>query len=77
MGREAGISRDVRGVIRGMVRRSSVPLTTPQIIARAGMGKAAVARHLAALEAEGAIGRIAGTPQRWYWRGDTGEARAS
>ncbi|HEY8597091.1 MAG TPA: hypothetical protein VIL85_01595 [Thermomicrobiales bacterium] len=77
MGREAGISRDVRGVIRGMVRRSSVALTTPQIITRAGMGKATVARHLAALEAEGVIGRIAGTPQRWCWRSDAGEAAAS
>ncbi len=70
MGRAIGISRDARGHILGMLRGSSVALTTPQIVARVGMGRVAIARHLAELETEGAIGRIAGSPQRWYWRSD-------
>ena len=68
--------RDKRAIIVGMLRHSSQALTTPQIVARAGPGRVAVARELAALEDEGVIGRIAGKPPRWYWRGDAGEAVA-
>lgn len=60
-----------------MLRRSSTALTTPQIVARVDLGRVAVARQLAELEDEGVIGRIAGKPQRWYWRTDAGEAKAS
>ncbi len=76
-GRHPGPRRDMRGVIVGMLRHSSAALTTPQIVARAGLGRVAVARYLAEMEAEGMIGRIAGKPQRWYWRTDLDEARAS
>ncbi len=76
-GRHLGPRRDMRGVIVGMLRHSSATLTTPQIVARTGLGRVAVARHLADLEQEGTIGRIAGKPQRWYWRTDLDEAKAS
>ncbi len=77
MGNAIGLHRDKRAIIVGMLRGSSRALTTPQIVARAGIGRVAIARQLAALEAEGTIGRIAGTPQRWYWRTDLDETRAS
>lgn len=72
-----GLRHDTRATIVGMLRRSSTALTTPQIVARVDLGRVGVARLLAALEAEGTIGRIAGTPQRWYWRADQDEAKAS
>ena len=77
MGNAIGLHRDKRAIIIGMLRHSSVALTTPQIVARAGVGRNAIARQLAAMEAEGIIGRIAGTPQRWYWRTGLDEAKAS
>ena len=77
MGTAIGMHRDKRAIIVGMLRHSSTALTTPQIVARAGLGRVAVAKELAAMEAEGVIGRIAGTPQRWYWRSDVEEAKAS
>ncbi|HEY8598232.1 MAG TPA: hypothetical protein VIL85_07360 [Thermomicrobiales bacterium] len=77
MGTAIGMHRDKRAIIVGMLRHSSTALTTPQIVARAGLGRVTVARELAALEAEGVIGRIVGKPQRWYWRGGAGEAAAS
>jgi len=78
MGR-SGQRGDARTVIMAMLRRSSTALTTPQIVAWVDLdlGRVAVARQLAALEAEGVTGRIAGTPQCSYWRTDLGEARAS
>jgi len=39
--------------------------------------RVAVARQLADLEAAGVIGRIAGKPQRWYWRTELDEVVAS
>ena len=77
MGNAIGLHRDKRAIIVGMLRHSSVALTTPQIVARAGIGRMAIARQLAELEAEGIVGRIAGKPQRWYWRTDLDEAKAS
>lgn len=77
MAHHIGLRHDTRTTIVAMLRRSSTALTTPQIVARVDLGRVAVARLLAALEAEGVIGRIAGTPQRWYWRADAEEARAS
>ncbi len=59
MGR-IGLHRDARGIIVGMLRYSSTALATPQVVARAGLGRGAVARQLADLEAEGVVGRIAG-----------------
>ncbi|HEY8599345.1 MAG TPA: hypothetical protein VIL85_12990 [Thermomicrobiales bacterium] len=43
------LHRDKRATIVGLPRRSSAALTAPQIIARAGPGRVAVARQLAAL----------------------------
>jgi DNA-binding IscR family transcriptional regulator len=45
-------------------------LTTPQIAARTGPSRPVVAHHLGELERAGIVGRIAGKPARWYWRGD-------
>ena len=60
-----------------MLRHSTAALTTPQIVARSRLGGVAIAKQFAALVAEGVIGRIVGKPQRWYWRTDLDEARAS
>ena len=73
IGTRVGLRRDTRSIVVGMLRHSSTALTTPQIVARAGVGRATIALQLAALEAEGAIGRIVGKPQCWCWRADPEE----
>jgi predicted ArsR family transcriptional regulator len=66
--------RDIPGVLLTMLRHSPAALTTPQITARAGVSSEVARRHLGDLERAGRVGRIAGTPQRWYWRADVENA---
>ena len=65
-----GLGRDACAALAPLIASCPRALTTPQIVARSGFAGVAVRRHLAELEREGQIGRIAGRPQRWYWIGD-------
>jgi AcrR family transcriptional regulator len=74
MGGPYGRRRDVAGVLLTMLRHAPAALTTPQIVARAGISNELARRHLGDLERAGRIGRIAGKPHRWYWRADVEDA---
>lgn len=70
MGGTIGPRRDARAILARLIYTSPAALTTPQIMARTGLSRDVVSRHLGALERAGVVGQIAGTPQRWYWRSD-------
>ena len=76
MGSAVGPRRDARAILAWLIHRSTAMLTTPQIVARTGLSRTVVARNLGELERAGVVGRLAGTPQRWYWRADPGETPA-
>jgi hypothetical protein len=60
-----------------VLRDSPTLLTTPQIMARIGLTKVPTRLHLTALEETGQIGKVAGTPYRWYWRADAHTAQSA
>ena len=72
---EAYRRRDVRGVVLALLPRSPATLTASQIMARGGLSGALALRHLAAREAEGLVGKIAGKSRRWHQR-NGGDATA-
>ena len=67
--RQRGSARDR---IVDLLLHASVPLTTPEIVARLGLTRGFVLRRLAELEAAGWIAREAidgdRREQRWRWR---------
>ena len=70
MGTAVGPRRDARAILLRLIHGSTAMLTVSQIVARTGLSRPVVWRHLGELEAAGTVGRLAGKPQRWYWRGD-------
>ena len=70
MGTALGLRRDARAILARLIHGSTAMLTTSQIVARTGLSRSVVWRHLGELERAGIVGRIAGKPARWYWRGD-------
>ena len=70
MGTALGLRRDARAILARLIHGSTAMLTTSQIVARTGLSRTVVVRNLGELERAGSVGRLAGKPQRWYWRGD-------